>query len=146
MRNHLSVTLVKGGHIWLKLSKKLYSLMYCLSLFTQSISFPKQAPYKGFPSWSLELLPCWAAILNHCWHSSATTPYNKSASYTSYIHVTSPPLAPDLHQYCEHQLEKQSRSNSLRSPVLLGLLATRNVDIQPWNLILYTVKWYFLVR
>ena len=56
--------------------------MYCLFLFIQSISFPKEAPTTAF----------------------------------------------------------------LRSPVLLGLLATRNIGIQPYNLILYTAKWYFLVR
>ena len=40
-----------------------------------------------FPSRLLDLLPGWAAILNpHCWHASATTPYNRSAIYTSYIY------------------------------------------------------------
>ena len=46
VRDNSSSTLVKGGHLWLKLSTMLYSGMYCL--FLQSISFPKQAPTKVF--------------------------------------------------------------------------------------------------
>ena len=48
VRENSSLTLVKGGHVWLKLSKMLYSRMYCLFLFIRSISFQKQAPTKVF--------------------------------------------------------------------------------------------------
>ena len=41
--------------------------MYCLFLFIQSISFPKPAPTKVFPSRSLDLSPAWAAILDSPW-------------------------------------------------------------------------------
>ena len=49
VRDNSSLTLVKYGHLWLKLSKILHSGMCCPFLFTQSFSFPKQASTKVFP-------------------------------------------------------------------------------------------------
>ena len=88
VRDNSSLTLVKGAHLWLKLSKMLYSGMYCLFLFIQSIIFPKQRPQRFFKSRSLELLPAWAAMLDSPWcatrrnRETVTSPQ----SYVYYIY------------------------------------------------------------
>ena len=83
VRDNSFLTLVKGGHLCLKLSKMLYFGMYCLFLFIRSISWrsQKQAPTKIF-----SIVVTWAiALLSHHfespWHASATTPYNRAAIY-----------------------------------------------------------------
>ena len=67
VRDNLSLTLVKGGHLWLKLSKcfTLGCIVY-FYLFKISVSQNKR-PQRFFPSRSLELLPAWAAILDSPW-------------------------------------------------------------------------------